>query len=287
LASTKNGCSEERETITDKDELRFGITLERFNAVMKKPLQGAQWSGIITAISTSALETDLVDGVVTLHGTTFQPKAVLATTRQEILEARGNKPVLSPVLQALHTAWKKNLKKLFVVGAACHVHVLRDFAATHPYLRDTELHVVGIPCTDNLEPAHLKWVFRHISRSPETVLNFEFMQDLQGPYPAFDRKNRKNPVLQSSGCRAQGRRLLEQLHELFRLHQQSCRHHGRLLRRTLQPGRKTAVDAGADGKGKAALRPDTPRHKRFSGNRQRRKLRRRQGVGQADHRPHP
>jgi coenzyme F420 hydrogenase subunit beta len=161
----------------DADELRFGISLNRFNAVMKQPLDGAQWSGIITAISTKALQTGLVDGVVTLQGTTFQPKAVIATTVDEVREARGNKPVLSPVLQALHTAWKKKLKKLLVVGAPCHVHVLRDFATTHHYLEGVELHVVGIPCTDNLEPAHLKWVFRHISRSPETVLNFEFMQD--------------------------------------------------------------------------------------------------------------
>lgn len=166
-----------KRNLLDTDELRFGISRERFNAVMKKPLEGAQWSGIITAISTRALQTGLVDGVVTLQGTTFQPKAVLATTVEEIREARGNKPVLSPVLQALHTAWKRGMKKLLVVGASCHVHVLRDFAATHPYLKDVELHVVGIPCTDNLEPSHLKWVFRHISRSPDTVLNFEFMQD--------------------------------------------------------------------------------------------------------------
>ncbi len=176
------GAHEERlfgrtRNMHDADELRFGITRERFNAVMKKPLEGAQWSGIITAISTKALQTGLVDGVVTLQGTTFQPKAVLATTAAEVHAARGNKPVLSPVLQALHTSWKKKVKKLLIVGASCHVHVLRDFAAKHPWLDGVELHVVGIPCTDNLEPAHLKWVFRHISRSPDTVLNFEFMQD--------------------------------------------------------------------------------------------------------------
>jgi 3,8-divinyl protochlorophyllide a 8-vinyl-reductase (ferredoxin) len=163
--------------VHDEDELRFGIALDRFNAVMNKPLEGAQWSGIITAISTEALRSGLVDAVVTLQGSTFQPKAVLATTVEEIHAARGNKPVLSPVLQALHKAWKKKVKKLLVVGASCHVHVLRDFVATHPYFSDVELHVVGIPCTDNLEPAHLRWVFRHISRSPGTVLNFEFMQD--------------------------------------------------------------------------------------------------------------
>jgi coenzyme F420 hydrogenase subunit beta len=161
----------------DADELRFGISRERFNARLSPPIEGAQWSGIITRTAQKALESGLVEAVVTLHGTTLQPKAALATTAEEILQERGNKPVLSPALQAIHTAWRKNIRKLLVIGAACHVHVIRDFKERHPYLQDVELSVIGIPCTDNLEPAHLRWVFRHISRSPDTVVNFEFMQD--------------------------------------------------------------------------------------------------------------
>ncbi|MCF8217030.1 MAG: Coenzyme F420 hydrogenase/dehydrogenase, beta subunit C-terminal domain [Chlorobium sp.] len=161
----------------DSDELRFGISLKRFNATLKKPVNGAQWSGIITRISTMALQTNLVDAVLTLHGEPLKPKAVLAKTAQDIHEARGNKPVLSPVLQALHTAYREKTTRLLIVGAACHVHMVRDFTRKKPYFANLELYIVGIPCTDNLEPSHLQWVFRNISKKPETVINFEFMQD--------------------------------------------------------------------------------------------------------------
>ncbi len=161
----------------DNDELAFGISRRRFNARMRQPVDGAQWGGIITKIAMRAIETGLVEGVVTLHGSMLQPKAALATTIAEVLEGRGNKPVLSPTLMALHTAWRKGLRKLLVVGAPCHVHALRASRADNPRLGEMELHVVGIPCTDNLDASHLRWVLRHISRRPETIECMEFMQD--------------------------------------------------------------------------------------------------------------
>lgn len=161
----------------DDDELAFGISLRRFNARMKRPVDGAQWGGIITRIALGAIETGLVEGVLTLHGSMMHPKAALATTPSAVLEGRGNKPVLSPTLTALHDAWTKGLKKVLVIGAPCHVHAIRDFHARNPHLEGMELFVVGIPCTDNLEAAHLSWVLSLISRSPESITSMEFMQD--------------------------------------------------------------------------------------------------------------
>ncbi|NTU58043.1 MAG: coenzyme F420 hydrogenase [Chlorobiaceae bacterium] len=166
-----------RRNSADKNELAFGITRRRFNARMNKPIEGAQWGGIITRIALKAFESGLVDGVVTLHGSHLQPKAALATSVAEIIESKGNRPVLSPTLIALHTAWKKGIKKLLVIGAPCHIHAVRDFKSRHQYLKDTEIHVVGIPCTDNLEAAHMRYVFSQVSRNPESIISLEFMQD--------------------------------------------------------------------------------------------------------------
>ncbi|NTV01752.1 MAG: coenzyme F420 hydrogenase [Chlorobiaceae bacterium] len=177
----------------DDDELAFGISLRRFNARIKQPVDGAQWGGIITRIALRALETGLVDGVATLHGTMLQPKAALATTPGEVLEGRGNKPVLSPTLMALHSAWRAGLKKLLVIGAPCHVHAVRDFHASSPILREMELLVVGIPCTDNLESSHLRWVLAHISRSPDTITSMEFMQDYRVHIKHAGKKTEKVP----------------------------------------------------------------------------------------------
>jgi coenzyme F420 hydrogenase subunit beta len=182
-----------RRNAADPDELAFGIARRRFNARMKKPIDGAQWGGIITRIALKALETGLVDGVVTLHGSHLKPKAALAMTPAEVLESRGNKPVLSPTLLALHTAWSKGVKKLLVIGASCHVHAVRDFQSRHPYLKDTEIYVVGIPCTDNVEPAHMRYVLSHISKHPESIESLEFMQDYRVHIKHSDRKTEKIP----------------------------------------------------------------------------------------------
>jgi coenzyme F420 hydrogenase subunit beta len=177
----------------DDDELAFGISRRRFNARMKTPVDGAQWGGIITRIAILALETGLVQGVVTLHGSMLKPKAALCTTTAEVLEGRGNKPVLSPTLMALHTAWRRGLNKLLVIGAPCHVHALRSFHAASPRLADMEIHVVGIPCTDNLESSHMRWVLKHISKRSESILSMEFMQDYRVHIRHKDGKTEKVP----------------------------------------------------------------------------------------------
>ncbi len=141
-------------SLDDPVEMRFGITTERFTARMKQRLPDAQWSGIITAMALRAFERKLVDGVVTLHRHTeqhFFSVPVLACSSEEIYESRGNKPVLSPVLRSLQTAYRQGLKKILVIGAACHLHMLRDFRERFPYLQEMEIFTIGIPCVDNMD----------------------------------------------------------------------------------------------------------------------------------------
>lgn len=166
-----------KRSLQDEDEIAFGISRRRIYGRMKRPVDGAQWGGIVTRIAVRAVETGLVEGVITLHGSMLQPKAVLATTTDEVLAGRGNKPVLSPTLFALHAAWLKGIRKLLVIGAPCHVHAIRDFKANSPHLEEMELFILGIPCTDNLDASHLRWVLGLVSRSPETITSMEFMQD--------------------------------------------------------------------------------------------------------------
>jgi 3,8-divinyl protochlorophyllide a 8-vinyl-reductase (ferredoxin) len=169
----------ERDT-ENLDEVRFGITRKRFVAKLKQPIADAQWSGIITRLSLKALDSKLVDAVVTLHRSKadfFIPEPVLAQTKDDILAARGSKPVISPVLKSLETAYQKGVKKLLVIGASCHIHVMRDFQRRFPYLQDVEIFALGIPCVDNIKPKRLRWILEKLSRSHKTVVYYEFMQD--------------------------------------------------------------------------------------------------------------
>lgn len=164
----------------NSDELTFGITQERFVASLKLAIDGAQWSGIITRIAQKALESNLVEAVATLHRSKvdyFFPEPVLAQSTEAVLAAKGNKPVTSPTLKSLEVAYQKGIRRLLVIGASCHIHVLRDFQKRFPYLADVELFTLGIPCVDNIKPKKLRWILSRISKSHETVRHYEFMQD--------------------------------------------------------------------------------------------------------------
>ncbi len=177
----KNLFGRER-SFEDPIELRFGITTERFTAQLKQPIAGSQWSGIITRMATRAYEEKLVEGVVTLHCDPdhhFYSLPVLAKNSAEIFASRGNKPVLSPVLQSLESAWHLGMKKILVIGAACHLHTLKDFQKRFAYLQDMEILTIGIPCVDNISRSKWPWILERISQSPATALSMEFMQDFR------------------------------------------------------------------------------------------------------------
>ncbi len=164
----------------DTDELFFGMCKERFVARMKNPLPQGQFTGIITRIAQKAFETGLVEAVVTLHRSKkdyFLPVPVLAQSTEEILAGGGSKPVLAQTLSALEEALRKRIKRLLVIGASCHVQNLREFQRRYPYIKDVDLYVVGIPCTDNVHPKNFRLILSKISRSHETVRHYEFMQD--------------------------------------------------------------------------------------------------------------
>ena len=171
-----------RRDLKDGVETRLGITIERFTGELKRPIEGAQWSGIITSMASKAFEKGLVEGVVTLHRSPeqhFFSVPVLATTSQQIYDSRGNKPVLSPVLRSLGEAYEKGLRRILVIGAACHIHALRDFRERAPYLREMDLYTIGIPCVDNIERSRWNWTLERISASPKTARHMEFMADFR------------------------------------------------------------------------------------------------------------
>ncbi|NTV99514.1 MAG: coenzyme F420 hydrogenase, partial [Chlorobiaceae bacterium] len=96
----RNGWLGEREkqlfgrerNLDDPVEMRFGITTERFTAQLKKPLEGSQWSGIITRMAVRAFEENLVEGVVSLRRSPDDHAfslPLLAQNRDEIYLTRG------------------------------------------------------------------------------------------------------------------------------------------------------------------------------------------------------
>ncbi len=160
-----------------EDDLYFGVHDQMMAARKIDPIPGAQWTGIVSTIAIQMLEHGLVEGVVCVQNSPddrFQPQPIIARTREEILAARVNKPTLSPNLSVLEQVANSGMKKLLVIGVGCQIQALR---AVEKELGLEKLYVLGTPCTDNVSRAGLQKFLETTSRSPETVVYYEFMQD--------------------------------------------------------------------------------------------------------------
>ncbi|WP_295538357.1 Coenzyme F420 hydrogenase/dehydrogenase, beta subunit C-terminal domain [uncultured Thiohalocapsa sp.] len=161
----------------DGDELQFGVFQQMLAARLRQPVAGAQWSGMVTTLAARLLERGEVDAVITVGtvpGTRFAPQPVLARTPAEVRATAGNKPCLAPSLGLLDTVRAAGVRRLAVIGTGCQVHMLR---AAEDKLGLERLDVIGIPCSDNVTYPDLTHFLAQVSRSPDTIVHYEFMQD--------------------------------------------------------------------------------------------------------------
>ncbi|BAZ53572.1 coenzyme F420 hydrogenase/dehydrogenase beta subunit [Nostoc sp. NIES-4103] len=165
--------------LDNPDELYFGVHQDMMAARKQQPIEGAQWTGIVSSLAIEMLNRGLVEGVVCVQNTKedrFQPMPIIARTPEEILAARVNKPTLSPNLSILEQVEQSGMKRLLVIGVGCQIQALR---AVEKQLGLEKLYVLGTPCVDNVTRAGLQKFLETTSRSPETVVHYEFMQDFR------------------------------------------------------------------------------------------------------------
>lgn len=165
--------------LDNDNETYFGVHQTMMAARKRQPIDGAQWTGIVSATAIAMLNQGKVDGVVCVQNADtdrFQPQPVIATTPEEILAARVNKPTLSPNLSVLEQVERSGLRRLLVIGVGCQIQALR---AVEQQLGLDKLYVLGTPCVDNVTRAGLQKFLETTSRSPETVVHYEFMQDFR------------------------------------------------------------------------------------------------------------
>jgi 3,8-divinyl protochlorophyllide a 8-vinyl-reductase (ferredoxin) len=165
--------------LTSEDDCYFGVHDQMVAARKLEPIEGAQWTGIVSTIAIEMLNRGMVEGVVCVQNKDtdrFGPKPVIARTPEEILAARVNKPTLSPNLSVLEQVEQSGMKRLLVIGVGCQIQALR---AVEQKLGLEKLYVLGTPCVDNVTRAGLQKFLDTTSRSPETVVYYEFMQDFR------------------------------------------------------------------------------------------------------------
>ncbi|MGY6530634.1 MAG: Coenzyme F420 hydrogenase/dehydrogenase, beta subunit C-terminal domain [Cyanobacterium sp.] len=179
--------------LDNENDIYFGVHQQMITAQKKEPIEGAQWTGIVSAIACEMLTQGLVEGVVCVQNSEtdrFQPKPIIATTTEEILGARVNKPTLSPNLSVLEQIERSGMKRLLVIGVGCQIQALRE---VEDKLGLEKLYVLGTPCVDNVTRAGLQKFLDTTSDSPDTVVAYEFMQDFRVHFKHEDGRVEKVP----------------------------------------------------------------------------------------------
>ena len=167
-----------RERVTDKsDEVFFGPYLEMFRARLKTPLQGAQWTGIITRLCEVLLEQGVVDAVITMRSDAddrWKPVPVIVTRPQDMAQCRGMKMGYAPIIQYLEQAKDLGYKKVAMVGIPCQVYAARALEQEFGF---EKLLIIGSPCSDNTTTEHFHQFLGLLSEKPETISYLEFRAD--------------------------------------------------------------------------------------------------------------
>ena len=179
--------------LTNNDDIYFGVHQQMMSAKKKEPIEGAQWTGIVSTIACEMLTQGLVEGVVCVQNSEndrFQPKPIIATTTEEILGAKVNKPTLSPNLSVLEQIEQSGMKRLLVIGVGCQIQALRE---VEDKLGLEKLYVLGTPCVDNVTRAGLQKFLETTSKSPDTIVAYEFMQDFRVHFKHEDGSVEKVP----------------------------------------------------------------------------------------------
>ena len=158
-------------------------------------VQGAQWTGVTTAVATAWLEAGKVDAVVVAGSdeaasTGFgAPKPVLCRTPSEVLQGRRVKPSLCPSLEVLDEVRDDaSIRRLLFCGVGCAVQALRALNGANPEsalnLEAGGLYVLGTHCVDNSPTPQAARNF--VSAIPgigderaDDVLAYEFMADFR------------------------------------------------------------------------------------------------------------
>ncbi|MEL7506164.1 MAG: Coenzyme F420 hydrogenase/dehydrogenase, beta subunit C-terminal domain [Cyanobacteria bacterium J06554_1] len=190
LETQNHGRSRDLE---NENDVYFGVHQQMMAARKTEPIPGAQWTGIVSSIAIEMLNRGLVEGVVCVQNTQedrFQPMPVIAKTPEEVLAARVNKPTLSPNLSVLDQIEQSGMKRLVAIGVGCQIQALR---AVQHELGLEKLYVLGTPCVDNVSRAGLQKFLDTTSRSPETVVHYEFMQDFRVHFKHEDGSIEKVP----------------------------------------------------------------------------------------------
>ncbi|ABG33439.1 coenzyme F420 hydrogenase [Roseobacter denitrificans] len=177
------------------DETFFGPFKAMHRARMVAPAEGAQWTGITTALAADLLTRGRVDAVLTMvpdDADRWRPKPALITEASDMARARGMRMGYAPLLALLEEAQAQGFNRLAVIGIPCQIYALRALEAD---LGLERLYVIGTPCSDNTTTENFHRFLALLDEAPETITYLEFRADYQVELRFTDGRQRLIPFL--------------------------------------------------------------------------------------------
>jgi coenzyme F420 hydrogenase subunit beta len=177
------------------DEAHFGPFRRMVRAALKRPAEGAQWTGITTRIAERLLETGAVTAVLTMAPDPqdrWKPVPVLVTDAADLAQCRGMRMGYAPLLALLEPAAAAGHRRVAVVGIPCQVYALRMLEER---LCFEEVFVIGTPCSDNTTTENFHRFLALVDPSPATVTYLEFRADYHVEIRHDDGRTREIPFL--------------------------------------------------------------------------------------------
>lgn len=177
-------------------EAHFGVLQGMWQARLREPLPGAQWTGITTRLAEQLLARGEVDAVLTMRSDPddrWRPVPTLVTDPADLAACRGMKMGHAPLLALLEPARAMGIRKLAVIGIPCQVYALR---ALEPTLGFDKLLVIGTPCSDNTRTEQFHRFLALLDPQPERITYLEFRADYHVELRYDDGRQRAIPFLQ-------------------------------------------------------------------------------------------
>ncbi len=159
------------------EERFFGTYQAMHRARMSPPAEGAQWTGIVTALAARLLESGAVDAVLTVMpdpADRWKPVPVIVTDPAELSKCRGMRMGYAPTLALVEPARAAGHRRIAMIGIPCQVYALRALEAELDLER---LYVIGTPCSDNTTTEAFHGFLALLDPRPESISYLEFRAD--------------------------------------------------------------------------------------------------------------
>ncbi|MCO5383316.1 MAG: coenzyme F420 hydrogenase subunit beta [Methanosarcina barkeri] len=174
------------------------ITCVSARSTDKEILQKAQDGGIATTLMVYALGQGIIDGTI-VAGTgdrPWEPKPLVATSREDILKAQGTKYSISPQISWLKEATRSfGLDKVGITGVCCQMQAVRKAQLYPINMRDVPDKVaftVGLFCMENFPYSSMQAIVE--DHAGQNLSSVKKMEITKGKYWVYTERGNVSTV---------------------------------------------------------------------------------------------